>query len=348
MNKKWLIPGLHLLAWTLLAISGVRDLMDKHAENPLAPNWTASPLPILATAICRTLAYEAVSIVAFYTAYSWVVPALFPKRRYGLAITALAAVCAAMVSTRAVMEFAVLKPLLHFENYFGRPVPIIWYITNCIGYSYNYCLFGIILSFLIRSGRMQQEKIAAELSFLRSQINPHFLFNTINDIYSLVYNQRKEAPEAILKLSGILRYTLYEEPGNNVSLEKELNYLHDYLELQRIGSNQRTFIDYHISGNPTTLQITPLLLIPFAENIIKHGVTDDPASPASLHIQINQKSFSLTAENYIKSRQKDPVKGIGLNNLRRRLELAYPGRYRLQTVQQEGKFRCTLDLTLNN
>ncbi|MBS1663048.1 MAG: sensor histidine kinase [Bacteroidetes bacterium] len=347
MNKKWLYPLLHLLAWTLLAISATRDFMDGYAARPYDTAWVnALGWPPVIAALCRVLIYQAVSMVAFYTAYAWLAPAIFPKKRYGLACISVIGICTAMVATRYIMEFWIARPLLHFDNYFGRPVNPWWYITNCIGYSYNYCLFGLLLSFLIHSGRVQQEKAAAELAFLRSQINPHFLFNTINDIYSLVYQQRKEAPEAILKLSGILRYTLYEENRDSVSLEKELAYLQDYLDLQRIGAGEASHIDFRIQGDATSLNIAPLLLIPFAENIIKHGVIDDPRQPATLHIKIEERNLNIVAENHVKERQKDPSGGIGLHNVRRRLELLYPAQHRFKVEDRKTQFRCELNLTL--
>jgi two-component system, LytTR family, sensor kinase len=347
--KKWLYPGLHVLGWMLMAINRIQDFMGSYKGRPVDIAWIkASGWPPLAGVIVQTLAYQAISMVAFYTAYAWTAPALFPRRRYGPALLSLLGVFAAMVTTRYVMEFWVIRPLLHFENYFGRPIDPWWYITNCIGYSFNYCLFGVILYFLIHSGKIQQEKAEAELAFLRSQINPHFLFNTINDIYSLVYRQHKDAPEALLKLSGILRYALYEENRNNVSLEKELTYLQDYLDLVAIGSNHHTYIDFQVDGSPIAKSIAPLLLIPFAENMVRHGVIDDPTNSASLLIRIRDNSFHLLAVNHIRHHNKDAVGGIGLPNVRRRLELLYPGQHSFEVMQQEGRFRCVLTLTLNS
>lgn len=347
MNKKWLTPALHVLAWSLLLASDLREFMFTGTLSPFAVAWVkASGLPAPVAELLRALGYQIVSMVAFYTAYAWIAPSLFPRRRYGRACLAVLGVLAVMVATRAVMEFGILRPLLHYENYFGRPVDPWWYITNCIGYSYTYCLFGIILYFFLYSGKVQREKAEAELAFLRSQVNPHFLFNTINDIYSLVYRQQKEAPEALLKLSGILRYALYEENRDRVSLEKELAYLRDYLDLQRIGANQQLYIDFRVEGDTASLHIAPLLLIPFAENIVKHGVVDDPDHPASLHVRADAGRFYLSAMNRVRTQQKDAAGGIGLHNVRRRLELLYPGSHTFQVIEEKEEFRCILNLAL--
>jgi two-component system, LytTR family, sensor kinase len=346
--KKWRYPALHLLAWLVLWISGTRDAMEGYSVHPPNFAWIKeSGWPPLAALGFRDLAYQTISMVAFYSAYFWTAPNLFPRRRYGRALLSLLGVFAAMVATRYVMEFWVIRPVLHFENYFGKPIDPWYYITNCIRYSNNYCWYGIILFFLTRPGRVKQQKAEAELAFLRSQINPHFLFNTINDIYSLVYRQQKEAPEALLKLSGILRYALYEESRDSVSLDKELTYLRDYLDLVSIGSNHRTYIDFRVEGETDSLSIAPLLLIPFAENMVRHGVTDDPGRPASLHIHTDKRHFRLFAINHIREKQKDAVGGIGLRNVRRRLELMYPGLHTFEVIEQEGRFRCILNLTLN-
>jgi hypothetical protein len=347
MNKKWLVPGVHMLAWALLAVSDVRDFMTTFQERPYDVKWIrASGLPPLAAAFVKECGYQFVLMVAFYGAYIWIGPSLFPRRRYGRALLSVIAVLSIMVATRAVVEFWVLRPLLHFENYFGHPLDLWWYTTNCIGYSYNYCLFGIILFFFIRSGRIQREKAEAELAFLRSQVNPHFLFNTINDIYSLVYRQRAEAPEALLKLSGILRYMLYEESRHPVSLEKELTYLRDYLDLQRIGANQQLYIDLRVEGDMSSLHIAPLLLIPFVENMVKHGVVNDPDHPATLHVRAEEGRFHLSAINRLKPQQKDTTGGIGLHNVRRRLELLYPGTHTFQVTEWNNEFHCVLNLSL--
>lgn len=349
MNKKWIYPGLHILGWLIMAVSGVRDFMEGYATNAYEVAWIkSSGYSPFFCGLSITLGFQAVSMVAFYTGYAWTAPALFPRRRYGWAILSVLGVCLAMVATRYIAEFWILGPLVRWDNYFGRPINLWWYTTNCVGYTYKYSLFGIILYFIVRSGRVQQERVSAELAFLKSQVNPHFLFNTINDIYALVYQKSEEAPEALLKLSGLLRYMLYEDGRENVSLARELAYLKDYLDLQRIGSKQRMYIDFQVEGDTERLRIAPLLLIPFAENIVKHGIIDNPDSPASLRVETRDGQFHLSATNRVRTQQKDKAGGIGLSNVRRRLELLYPGLHTFRVTEDGGAFECMLDLTLHN
>jgi hypothetical protein len=347
MNKKWRYPALHLLGWTIMAANGYRDFMGL-SDQPYYVAWIqASGFPLGVCALVHTLGYQLVLMTGFYMAYGVAGPLLYPRPRYLLALGALMGACVGMVGVRYVVEFGVLKPVFHYDNYFGHPHDLWWYASNCIGFSYDYVLFGLLLYFVVGTARARQERTNAELAFLKSQVNPHFLFNTINDIYALVYQKSEDAPEALLTLSGLLRYMLYEDGREKVALDKELAYLQDYLHLQRIGSKQRTFIDVSVTGDTSRWQIPPLLLIPFAENIIKHGVTDDPLHPARLEVDSRDGRFRLTAVNRVQPREKDKGTGIGLRNVRRRLELLYPGIHRFQVVEEAGEFHCLLDLTLH-
>jgi two-component system, LytTR family, sensor kinase len=347
MRKKWIYPGLHILGWALLGASAVWSFMRDYPSNTYEVRLSTSlGWPPVALGVVLALAYQVEFMAAFYTAYGWIAPSLFPRLRYGRAPMSIAGACLLTVAARFVTEYGILKPLIHYDNYLGRVPSPWWYTYNCLGVSFNYFFFGTLLYFLVRSSRANQERITAELSFLKSQVNPHFLFNTINDIYALVYQKSEEAPEALLKLSGILRYTLYEDSRERVSLSTELAYVTDFLELQQIGSKRQLHIDFKVEGDPRPLQIAPFLLIPFAENIVKHGVTDDPEQPARLHVRVEDDRFHLSAVNGIGRRQKDRTGGIGLSNVRRRLELLYPGRYSFRIKEEDHIFACTLNIQL--
>ena len=194
---------------------------------------------------------------------------------------------------------------------------------------------------------MEKEKTQAELSFLRSQVNPHFLFNAINDVYALTYQKSDEAPAALLKLSDILRYMLDEDNINKVLLEKELRYLKDYIDLQAMGNKNNIFVTLVLAGEVNSQQIIPLLLIPFVENIYKHGVIDDHAKKAQVNITIDVNNFTLTATNHIKYQQKDGTGGIGLKNTQRRLQLQYPGKHSFVVKEDNGVFTCMLSINLS-
>ncbi len=346
MKRRWIIPLLHILVWALVLTSKIWNDIPIHNEyvanaqrlSGLSPFWF-----VLVSSTC----YQTIFIVAFYTAYAWIGPFLIPHLRYGRASIGLLLTLTATVTTRYLVEYHLLKPLLHFDNYFGHTPPITWYCYNCILVSDQYMILGLLLSIWMHTVRINQERVQAELAFLKSQLNPHFLFNTINDIYALTYQKSDEAPEALLKLSGILRYTLYEGTPDKAPLQKELDYLRDYLDLQRLGAKQQLYLDYSVEGDVAGVQIAPLLLIPFAENMVKHGVLDDPASPAHLRLCIENGHFKLDAVNAVRQQQKDQMGGIGLQNVQRRLELLYPRRHVFTVTEDKGLFHCSVNIQLN-
>jgi LytS/YehU family sensor histidine kinase len=193
---------------------------------------------------------------------------------------------------------------------------------------------------------LENQRLTAELAFLKSQINPHFLFNSLNSIYSLAYQKSDMAPEAILKLSEIMRYMLYESNDNKVDLAKELQYLQNYIDLQKIRFGNKAFVDFKITGEIGNQKIVPLLLIAFIENAFKHGVANDPSKPICLRINLDGTHLHFYMENKKHTMNRDTEGGIGLNNVRRRLDLLYPGNYTLDIKDDENTYTCELSLVL--
>ena len=350
--KKWVFFGIHVLLWILLLLSNAIDMyasQDEYITKFIQASGWNKTLYVLVF----NLAHLIVFLVSFYGAYFLIGPYLFIKKKYSRAILYFLVVLFAMVVTRYLIEFHVLLPYLKFDNYFGRAIEPWPYIKNCILYTYRYCLLGLVAYFLVASNHIEKEKkelerakVEAELSFLKSQINPHFLFNSINDIYSLTYRKDDQAPVALLKLSSLLRYMLYNEGSGKIPVSKELAYIDDFMDLHRISCKGLVFIDYQVKGSTNENRIEPLLLIPLVENIFKHGVIDDPLNPAKIHIQIDKNHFKLFCSNQIKKQYKDETGGIGLTNVARRLELLYSGKHTFNIQKKENKFNCTLELIL--
>jgi hypothetical protein len=351
--KKWVTITLHFVVWTLLLLSNVRDFYEIHSEY-FDKSIIASGLSKGWYAFLFNLAYMMDFLVAFYGTYLYVGPFLFLKKKYLRAVINLFLVLAVMVVTRYAIEFHFLIPYLKYDNYFGNPFQPTYYIENCIGYTYRYCLFGLLVYFLVTSNRLEKEKretekekIQAELSFLKSQINPHFLFNTINDIYALAYKKDDKTPYALLKLASMLRYMLKEGALESVLVKSELSYLRDYIELQEIGSKGKLYLQFTVIGDTTNQYIAPLLLIPFVENIFKHGIVNDPDYPATFKIEIEQSLLKLHCRNQIKQKEKDYTSGIGLSNVQRRLELLYPNKHSFKVNNHANTFSCFLQMQLN-
>jgi sensor histidine kinase YesM len=199
--------------------------------------------------------------------------------------------------------------------------------------------------------RAEKEKINNELLALRSQINPHFLFNSLNSIYSLALHQSGKTPAAILKISDLMRYMLYEANEDKVPLKNELQFLENYFELQKLRSDDRTEIKLNVAGEVKKQQIAPLLFLPFIENSFKHGVKGDPEGGFTrVSINVNGEEVQLDVINNkgkIDKVEKGDFQGIGLQNARRRLELLYPQRHTLSINDLEDSFEVKLKIVMS-
>ncbi|HVU95425.1 MAG TPA: histidine kinase [Puia sp.] len=189
------------------------------------------------------------------------------------------------------------------------------------------------------------EKLQAEVNYLRSQVNPHFLFNALNNLYALTLRKSDQAPAIVLKLSELMEYMLYESDEAFVPLEKEVRYLGNYLELERIRQGNQADIRLSVVGDMDRCVIPPFLILPLVENAFKHGVSRAVRN-AYLFVEVKiEGGITVVIENNkLDFREEDRAGGIGLVNVRRRLELLYPGRHRLTIVNEAELFRVTLEL----
>lgn len=227
------------------------------------------------------------------------------------------------------------------------------YYLSTIFTSVIFIFLSIVLQFTMdwfKNERIQRElenqKLIAELAFLKSQINPHFLFNSLNSIYSLAYQRSENTPEAILKLSEIMRYMLYECNDHKVELGKEVQYIQNYIDLQKIRFGKRTHVNFEVNGILGHQQIVPMILISFVENGFKHGIVNDSEHPLRLKIDICNERLDFFMSNRKHQANKDETSGIGLSNVQRRLDLLYRGKYRLQFKNEAEHYTCELSLDL--
>jgi len=189
---------------------------------------------------------------------------------------------------------------------------------------------------------LESERREMELQFLKSQLNPHFLFNSLNNIYSLAYQKSDKTADAIMKLSEIMRYMIYESNTPTVSLSKEVDYLTNYIDLQKIRFKDGAYIEMVLNGEIDDQKIVPLMLISFVENAFKHGVVTDPEHPVKINIIANQKILHFSVINKKNNQNKDAQGGVGLTNVERRLQLIYPDRYKLNVVNSATHYTCEL------
>ena len=238
----------------------------------------------------------------------------------------------------------------YIEN-FLEPVRLKMFFNEHFFYDLIYSALGVAFFFFRYSHfqEMQQKEAIilsrqAELSFLRSQINPHFLFNSLNNIYALVYKQSAQSLEALATLSDLLRYIIYDNE-DKVQLQKELEYISKYISLQRLRFEHEIPVTFEVNGNTSEVILAPLLLIPFVENAFKHGDLSVSSKGISINILVNKEKIFFHCLNKIGSQQKDEQGGVGLQNVRRRLDLLYGGKYDLQVYEENDYFLTNLVLS---
>ncbi len=228
-------------------------------------------------------------------------------------------------------------------------------VNRVLSFAFILLLTGALMRLGVNYIKNQQEKKAlenanlnAEINLLKSQINPHFLFNTLNGIYALAHEKSGKTEVAILKLSEMLRYMLYESPEEKAELSKEIFYITNYIELQRMRLSDKVKIGYEVNGKSEGLYIAPFLLITFVENAFKHGVSY--AKPGRINVQIDifEKTLTLFVENPYAESDSFTNIGLGLKNTERRLELLYPGKYSLESEKKEDRYIVNLKLDLGD
>lgn len=290
-------------------------------------------------------------ILVFYINYLFLVPSLLLKKRnfyYSISVLLLLLVSVFIFSRFFPTELIRKSP-------FVKGIPI---------YA-QYLRIGLIfLIFLISSTmirifeewnkiekkkrEIESQKITTELQFLKNQISPHFLFNSLNSIYSLTTKKSNDAPEAIITLSELMRYILYQTNNDFVLLKNELIYIENYLKLQRLRILNNENVTLNIHGNISNQKIRPLLLISFIENAFKHGTDFKGNTLVDIDIYVDKNTFKFTCINLIGSTKKDDKNsGIGFKNTKNRLELLYPKKYELLVVEEDNKFKLELMLKLD-
>lgn len=229
-------------------------------------------------------------------------------------------------------------------------------IISMIFSTSSFVLFIVMLRFAIdrfvlegQKKALENEKLNAELNYLKAQINPHFLFNTLHNLNYLTQVKSEQASEVIIKLSNIMRYMIYESNKTHVALSQEINYILDYLDLESIRLNNAYSLTFDSDRVDPEIEIAPLLLIPLVENAFKHGVSDRQSdSKIEISLKCDKKSLHFRVVNSLKEVQsvKEEESGFGLKNLKHRLSLSYPRKHSLKTEKNDSEFIADLSLTL--
>lgn len=294
-----------------------------------------------------------VNIAIFYTHSLYILPTFLNSRRYFACVLAAVALILSSTLLKSALAYLFKDVVLIRDNPPGSYISFSEYFLGSaltgtfftfISTAYKFTADWFLNEKIRRN--LENEKLSAELAFLKSQVNPHFLFNSLNNIYSLAYQHSEKTAEAILKLSEMMRYMLQESNEAKVDLCKELRYLDNYIELQKLRFKDHAFISLQIAGDEGRYTIAPLILIAFVENAFKHGVVSDPENPIKLIITVRKARLKLSIENKKSQFNKDLTSGVGLNNVRRRLDLLYDSKYTLNVSETDFHYYCQLSLDL--
>ncbi len=305
--------------------------------------------------LVRTLIYFLfIDLIATYFTLYFLMPKYLYVGRYGVFIFLFILSVVPVVLSNQLINYYIYIPKFHPEYAFKRSFWEFQYFYYIIStYSVVLLAAAIKLSkrwYEIREKQTELEKqnLKSELAMLKLQLSPHFLFNTLNNIDSLIYSDKDKASESIIRLSQIMRYMLYESQGAKVLLSKEIEYLHSLVELQSLRIAKKDFIKFEVIGDPAITMISPLLFVPFIENAIKHGDKTVDAPGVNIKMEIMRKSLSFSICNVINknSQSTDKDGGIGLINVKRRLDLLYAGKHTLNMNDNGSDFIVELELDL--
>lgn len=335
---------LHSIFWIIMLAILIVDIIfsnEKHTLNDY---------------LITDVLFGILNLSLFYINYIFLIPELIQKRKkYWLYIFAFLLLIIATTSVKTILAVLyqddILKNIDSRGNVHTMSINVYAIITAFL--SGFFLISSCIIKFSVdwfSSERIQRnlesEKKDMELQFLKSQLNPHFLFNSLNNIYSLAYQKSEKTADAILKLSEIMRYMIYESNDSWVDLSKEVEYVTSFVELQKLRFKDGAAVSITINGEIDGQKIVPLILISFVENAFKHGVANDAEDPIKINIIANQKILHFSVSNKKNQTNKDAMGGVGLNNVERRLQLLYPDRYKLNIVNSATHYTTELMLDL--
>ena len=356
-NKKNLQIIIHIAIWTgFLLLPFVNFSGPK--EMPFNPERKLQVLFFITNLF----------LIGFYYLHSLVlIPRLLAERKIAFYVASILGMLALFIFIPIVYFHFVEIPrprfIAHPNGTPGMMPPNRFGMKRILPFSFPGTMFMFLLILIISGGikiinqwfrserrteEIEKEKISTELALLKSQINPHFLFNTLNNIYSLAVTGSQDTAAAIMKLSSIMRYVLDDAKSHFVPLDKDLQFLENYISLQKIRLTQKSTIHFTVEGNTGSKQIAPLLLIAFVENAFKYGISTHQASVIEIHCGVTERQLTFIVANQKCTHQQAEAgnTGIGLSNARRRLELLYPGKHVLMIQQEDNSFLATLTLDL--
>lgn len=339
--KPWVI-ALHIVGWIFFIFIPVFNI----TSGKLTPD--DNTLHVISNTLYRFIPFYVCIILFFYVNANILMPRLFFQEKY---IAYSVAIAVSLALTIFIIQSLPFNPNPSLQK-FGPPKRMLT----------TFIVFYFVIVFLLSSGiritqqwmksekkrkEIETEKLNTELSFLKAQINPHFLFNTLNNIYSLTQAKSEMAGEAVIKLSNLMRYVLQETKNDLVLLDKDLAEIREYIDLQSLRLGHKNTVHVKMDVPPSEYTIAPLILLPFIENAFKYGVSNHVDSEIKITVSRNDHVLLFTCVNPNNSdADLEKSSGIGLENTRRRLNLIYPGKHELQIRSHGNNFEVELRILL--
>lgn len=352
---KKIIPALHIIAWIIVI------MIPLYLSNAFSENSDQHHL-------YQFYIHSFSAAIMFYLGYLWLVPKFFLQDKRLLYVIFLIGIILATYfltsyinenfihdSAREVKFKEAFKKLAENDKDFRPPL-------KAFGFYNHILISGLISGFALGLGVMERlkqnekkhkelekERLNSELAFLKNQVSPHFFFNTLNNIYSLIGIDTSEAQDAVLKLSKLMRYLLYESEHEESKLSDEISFMKNYIDLMKLRLNNKVELTVSFPENNENLIVPPLLFIPFIENAFKHGISYREHSFIDIKMTIGDKQILFLAKNSIgtSSHEGDGQhSGIGLENVKKRLNLLFPGTHKLEIDKNQDTFSVSLQLKI--
>ncbi|MBB6610577.1 histidine kinase [Pontibacter sp. Tf4] len=328
MNRiKKVFTLIHIGLWTLLSLLLALQLSQDN------PDWLVATAGVILT-----------SLYVFYSHF-WLLTRYLGKNQKGAYFLRL---------TGIILSGPFLYMLLNYREQDNRdpflgyyPVALLSIVPIFLFLSWLARITENLVLNTIRKEQLEKQAVQAELYYLKSQINPHFLFNTLNNIHTLVYKQAPAAPEAVMRLASLMRYMIYESNAPTVPLSREMNYLQDYVSLQQLRYKKSPVVDLIVEGELEFCHIAPLLFIHLIENAYKHSPARLEPGDIKVSVTLKENTLTFRLQNPVEKNRGNKLEetgGIGLPNVRKRLALLYPGQHTLDIYSSDEVFIVTLTI----
>src|SRR5918993_194523 len=340
-SKKWITVLIHAAAWVLLFSLPYLLRPSYTGDNPKPQQVEHDRINFILARV-----NDLMLIGLFYLNAVVLIPRLMYKRKYALYTGAVIAGFGGLLLAGSLIRMRFGPEPFVFQKHLFFTTFVFLFILAC-SIAYKTIRDKILSDNLAKE--KENQFLKTELSLLRSQVSPHFMFNVLNNMVALARSNSDQLEPSLIKLSSLMRYMLYETGEEKVSLEKETEYLQSYIDLQRQRFGKKVIINVNLCPGDRPYEIEPMLLIPFVENAFKHGTGLIEQASIDIHLKSEQETLYFTVSNKYNPNSteiKDKASGIGLANVQRRLELLYHHEHTLLISKNDDRFTVSLKINL--